>query len=231
MIAESRVSVDGQIAPRASLLVEPTQQIAIAPTASESYVSRGGLKLAAALDRFGIDVVEQTCLDLGASTGGFTDCLLRRGAAHVTAIDVGHGQMAAALLGDARIDHREGVNARHLTPIDFPGRAFGLVVGDLSFISLTLVLPAIAGLLSPGGQAVLLVKPQFEVGQSGLGKGGIVRNAVLREQALQNVLEHASRVGLREVHRMESPITGTDGNTEYLIHLQRQEHAVPAENS
>ena len=157
-------------------------------------------------------------LDVGASTGGFTECLLRRGAGSVIAIDVGHGQMAAEIEADPRVQSREGINARSLSPGDFP-HLFDVIVADVSFISLTLVLPALAPLLLPAGEMICLVKPQFEVGPAYLGKGGIVRDPKARTEALERVADAANALGLREAARTVSPIEGSDGNTEFLLHL------------
>ena len=183
------------------------------------FVSRGALKLEGALTEFGLDVSGLAALDVGASTGGFTECLLRRGVASVSAIDVGHGQMAPEIESDPRVQSREGVNARSLKLADFP-HPFDLVVADLSFISLTLVLPALVPLLAPGGNLICLVKPQFEVGPAHLGKGGIVRDLKARTEALERVSGAASALGLREIGRMTSPIEGSDGNIEFLLRLQ-----------
>lgn len=183
------------------------------------FVSRGALKLEAALDEFGIDAAGKTALDVGASTGGFTECLLRRSVQSVIAVDVGHGQMAPEIAADPRVQSREGINARSLTAADFP-HPFDLIVADLSFISLTLVLPALAPLLAPGGNMICLVKPQFEVGAAFLGKGGIVRDPKARTEALERVAGAAQALGLRETARMTSPIEGSDGNIEFLLHLR-----------
>ena len=189
--------------------------------AGPRFVSRGALKLDGALTEFGLDVTGLNALDVGASTGGFTECLLRRGVQSVIAVDVGHGQMAAEIASDPRVQSREGVNARFLTPTDFP-RPFEIIVVDVSFISLTLILPALAPLLTDNGNLVCLVKPQFEVGASHLGKGGIVRDAKARAEALERVAEAAQALGLRETDRMVSPIKGGDGNQEFLLRLEKE---------
>jgi 23S rRNA (cytidine1920-2'-O)/16S rRNA (cytidine1409-2'-O)-methyltransferase len=189
------------------------------------FVSRGALKLEGAMTEFGVDAAGKTALDVGASTGGFTECLLRRGAQSVIAIDVGHGQMAPEIAADPRVQSREGVNARSLAPSDFP-HPFDLIVADLSFISLTLILPALVPLLTPAGDLICLVKPQFEVGAAHLGKGGIVRDAKARAEALERVTGAAQALGLREAGRMISPIEGSDGNTEFLLHLRLGERKV-----
>ena len=185
------------------------------PTAR--YVGRGGLKLEAALREFQIDVCGLVCLDVGASTGGFTDCLLQNGAAKVFAIDVGHNQIDWRLRNDPRVEVREGVNARYLTLDDFP-TMFDLVVIDVSFISLIKVFPSLVTLLKPDASMVVLIKPQFEVGRGEVGSGGVVRDEGKRIKAVSNVNEFAATLGLRLDKTMESPITGAEGNVEYLAH-------------
>ena len=180
------------------------------------YVSRGGFKLAAALDHFSIDVAGWTCLDVGASTGGFTDCLLQRGAAKVWAIDVGHGQFDWKLRNDPRVVVKEGVNARFLDAADYPVK-FDLAVCDASFISTTLLIPAIAPLLAAPRRMIVLVKPQFEVGRTDVGKGGIVRDPALHEFACARVRNAVAAVGL-DSDIIPSPILGTEGNREFLLY-------------
>jgi 23S rRNA (cytidine1920-2'-O)/16S rRNA (cytidine1409-2'-O)-methyltransferase len=179
------------------------------------YVGRGGLKLEAALREFEIKVEGLTCLDVGASTGGFTDCLLQHGARQVTAIDVGHNQIDWRLRTDARVEVREGVNARYLKPDDFP-TIFELVVMDVSFISATKVMPAIVPLLSETGRLITLIKPQFEVGRGEVGKGGIVRDPEKHARVIEEVNRAASELGLRVGNVIESPIRGAEGNVEFL---------------
>src|SRR4030095_13108600 len=159
-------------------------------------VSRGGLKLAAALAHFGVDVGGKVCLDIGASTGGFTDCLLQHGAALVVALDVGHGQLDWKLRNDPRVEVRENVNARYLQPEDF-GEKFDLAVLDVSFISLDKILPAVSPLLARPRSVITLIKPQFEVGRAEVGKGGIVRDEVAQQRVVQEVCACAARVGMR----------------------------------
>ena len=180
------------------------------------YVSRGGYKLAAALDHFSINVTNWTCLDVGASTGGFTDCLLQRGAAQVWAIDVGHGQFDGKLRNDPRVVVQEGVNARYLAPADYPVK-FDLAVCDASFISTTLLIPAIAPLLVSPRRMIVLVKPQFEVGRADIGKGGIVRDPALHEFACARVRNAVAALGLDSAI-IPSPILGTEGNREFLLY-------------
>jgi 23S rRNA (cytidine1920-2'-O)/16S rRNA (cytidine1409-2'-O)-methyltransferase len=181
------------------------------------YVGRGGLKLEAALDEFKIDVRGFVCLDVGASTGGFTDCLLQNGAAKVFAIDVGHNQIDWRLRSDPRVEVREGINARYLTAQDFPER-FDLIVIDVSFISVAKILPAVTPLLRSDGSMVVLIKPQFEVGRGEVGSGGIVRDAQKRARVVEAVNQFAATLGLRVEGTIESPITGAEGNIEYLAH-------------
>jgi len=183
------------------------------------YVGRGGLKLEAAIREFQIDVTGLTCLDVGASTGGFTDCLLQNGAKKVFAVDVGHNQIDWRLRKDLRVEVREGVNARYLTPDDFPQK-FGLVVMDVSFISVTKVLPAIVPLLTPDGSIITLIKPQFEVGRGEVGGGGIVRDEAKRLRVIEEVNSAARELGLEVLKVIESPITGAEGNKEYLAHYK-----------
>lgn len=179
------------------------------------FVGRGGVKLEAALREFHVDVNGLLCLDVGASTGGFTDCLLQNGARRVVAIDVGHNQIDYRLRNDPRVDVREGVNARHLAPEDF-GEKFDLAVMDVSFISATKVLPAVVPLLNGDGRVVVLIKPQFEVGRGEVGKGGIVRDPEKHARVVEEVNRAASELGLDVVGVMESPIRGAEGNVEFL---------------
>ena len=179
------------------------------------YVGRGGLKLEAALREFQIDVTGLTCLDVGASTGGFTDCLLQNGAQKVFAIDVGHNQIDWRLRNDPRVEVREGINARFLKSEDF-SQKFDLAVMDVSFISATKVLPAIVPLLVDGGSIITLIKPQFEVGRREVGSGGVVRDAAKRARAVAEVNEAARALGLQVVKVIESPIQGAEGNVEFL---------------
>jgi 23S rRNA (cytidine1920-2'-O)/16S rRNA (cytidine1409-2'-O)-methyltransferase len=179
------------------------------------YVGRGGLKLAAALREFSLTVNGLRCLDVGASTGGFTDCLLQHGAGSVVALDVGHNQIDWRLRTDARVEIREGVNARYLTPDDFPSQ-FDLIVMDVSFISATKVMPAIIPLLKNDGRLITLIKPQFEVGRGEVGKGGIVRDPQQHARVIEEVNAAAKELGLEVRNLIESPIHGADGNVEFL---------------
>jgi len=189
------------------------------------YVSRGGLKLEAALRAFDISVVGAVCLDIGASTGGFTDCLLQHGARSVYAVDVGHGQLDWRLRRDPRVIVREGVNARYLKPEDFP-TLFDLITIDVSFISLTKILPAAASLLKPSGTILALIKPQFEVGRGEVGRGGVVRDPEKHRRAVEGIRTFAEReLSLTCVGVVESPILGSEGNKEFFIALQRADAA------
>ncbi|NWG30503.1 MAG: TlyA family RNA methyltransferase [Rhodocyclaceae bacterium] len=186
------------------------------------YVSRGGIKLAGALDRTGLAVTGKTCLDIGQSTGGFTDYLLQHGAAKVVGIDVGHSQLHPRLAGDARVEAHEGINARALQKSALAGRHFELIVADVSFISLTLIIPELPPFLAPEGDLLLLVKPQFEVGPENLRKGGLVADEKLypavREKLTACCLAH--RLAVRDW--FESPITGGDGNREFFLHARHE---------
>jgi 23S rRNA (cytidine1920-2'-O)/16S rRNA (cytidine1409-2'-O)-methyltransferase len=183
------------------------------------FVSRGGVKLAGALEHFHIQVQDRIALDVGASTGGFTDCLLQRGAKRVYALDVGRAQLHQRLLVDERVVSMERCNVRYLKPDDLPEQA-SLAVFDLSFISLNLVMAPVLACLQDQADLVLLVKPQFEVGRERVGKGGIVRDPVAREQAVEAIAAHARSLGLEVRGRMPSPIRGADGNQEFLLHCQ-----------
>jgi 23S rRNA (cytidine1920-2'-O)/16S rRNA (cytidine1409-2'-O)-methyltransferase len=219
MVMAGVVLVNEQRVEKPSDQFVPDAEIRIkhADDPTSRYVGRGGLKLEAALREFQIDVRALVCLDVGASTGGFTDCLLQNGAAKVFAIDVGHNQIDWRLRNDPRVEVREGVNARYLTPDDFPV-SFDLIVIDVSFISLTKILPSVVTLLRADASLVVLIKPQFEVGRGEVGGGGVVRDEVKRLNAVKNVNEFASTLGLKTERVIESPITGAEGNVEYLAH-------------
>lgn len=223
-LAETRAKAQalilaGQVFAAEQRLDKAGQLVAVdaALTIKESlpYVSRGGLKLAAALAQFEVAVEGKVCLDIGASTGGFTDCLLQRGAARVVAVDVGHGQLDWKLRNDPRIEVREHVNARYLQPQDFSER-FDIGVLDVSFISLTKILPVLPPLLTRPAWVVTLVKPQFEVGRSEVGKGGIVRDETAQQRVVQEVCACAEGLGMKTRGVMDSPILGQDGNREFL---------------
>ena len=215
LILAGRVAVDGRPATKAGQPVSDDAALAVAEP-PHPYVSRGGVKLAAALDRFGIDPAGKTCLDVGASTGGFTDCLLQRGAARVYAVDVGHGQLDARLRADPRVVVRERVNARSLSEADVPERV-EIAVVDVSFISLRLVLPATAARVAPGGAIVALVKPQFEAGRGEVPRGGVVRSEATRRRVVEEVAEAGRALGLAVLGVVPSPIAGARGNAEFLL--------------
>ena len=186
----------------------------------EPYVSRAGGKLAAALDHFAVDPAGRRCLDVGASTGGFSDCLLQRGAVHITALDVGYGLLDLKVRNDPRVVVRERENARYLAADAFD-RPFDLVVVDVSFISLTKVVPALVAHLVPGGLLLPLIKPQFEVGRSGVGKGGLVRDESLRQSTIALRARELAALGLELVGTYDSPVTGAEGNREAFALLRK----------
>jgi 23S rRNA (cytidine1920-2'-O)/16S rRNA (cytidine1409-2'-O)-methyltransferase len=196
-------------------------QIEVTDGAELRFVSRGGLKLDAALAHCGVDASGANCLDVGQSTGGFTDALLQRGAARVVGLDVGRGQLAASLAGDARVTTHEGLNARDVAGSTFaqeePTHSFDLVVADLSFITLTHVLPTIATWLAPAGQAVLLVKPQFELQPEDIGKGGLVKHASAYPRVEKRIRDACAALGLTVRDYFASPVTGGDGNREFFV--------------
>jgi 23S rRNA (cytidine1920-2'-O)/16S rRNA (cytidine1409-2'-O)-methyltransferase len=208
---------------KAGTLVADDAAVSLA-TPDHPYVSRGGLKLAHALDRFAIDPQGAVALDVGASTGGFTDVLLQRGAARVVALDVGHGQLAWSLRTDPRVVVLEKINARSLTPDDLgpdAPRAFDIVTVDVSFISLRLVLPPLVPLLAQDGRLVTLIKPQFEAGRGDVGAGGIVRDAAVHDRVVAEVTEAAAGFGLTRLGLTPSPIEGAEGNREFLAVFAR----------
>ena len=198
-------------------------ELELLDTAEARYVSRGGLKLEGALRAAGLDVAGWTCLDVGQSTGGFTDCLLQHGAAAVTGVDVGHGQLHPKLRQDPRVVAIEKVNARDLRDEQIGGH-YDLVTGDLSFISLTLVLPARVPLLRPGGQLLMLAKPQFELQPQQIGKGGLVRDEALYAVVETRLRECCAALGLAVAGWYDSPIAGGDGNREFFLHAQSRGH-------
>lgn len=225
LIAEGHVRVSGAPARKASQQVPLDDPLEIVGS-RDHYVSRGAHKLIGALEAIEVlapgrlQVSGRRCLDVGASTGGFTQVLLERGAAHVIAVDVGHGQMAPTVAGDPRVTVREGINARDLTPAEI-GTPVDLVVADLSFISLTLVVPTLLDLIGPGGTAVLMVKPQFEVGRELLGHSGVVSSAELRAQAVLDVAASAGNAGATVHAVVPSPLPGPAGNREYFLWMGR----------
>jgi len=215
MILAGRVSVDGVRIDKAGASIDEDADVHLAGPAMP-YVSRGGLKLQAALDAFAIDPSGRVCLDIGASTGGFTDCLLQRGARRVYAVDVGHGQLDARLRQDPRVVLRERLNARYLNRTAIPEPA-GVAAVDLSFISARLVLPAVAPLLEPGGIVIVLVKPQFEAGRKEVPRGGVVKSEAVRRRAVEEVEAAGRALGLEPIGSLPSPVLGARGNQEFLL--------------
>ncbi len=217
LILAGQVLVNGQKADKAGANID--SDAAIELLAQPRYVGRGGLKLEAALDHFGITANEKICLDVGSSTGGFTDCLLQRGAARVYAIDVGTGQLDWKLRNHPRVIVQEQVNARYLTRDQVP-EPIALAVCDVSFISITMILPALTGLLAKDAEMVILVKPQFELDRDQVGKGGIIRDPALHHQACQRVEKAVQQLGFH-TQIIPSPILGAEGNREFLLHARR----------
>ena len=216
MVMAGVVLVDEKRAEKASEMFPVGANIRIKGDSPESrYVGRGGLKLEAALREFEIDTSGYSCLDIGASTGGFTDCLLQHGAASVVAVDAGTNQLVWKLREDPRVDVREKTNARELKPEDFD-TGFDLVVIDVSFISVTKIIPVLPALLNDGGRVIILIKPQFEVGKGEVGKGGIVREPEKHERVVSEVNTCAGAHGLAPLGVIDSPITGAEGNKEFL---------------
>ena len=240
LIADGAVTVDGRLARKSSEDIDEGEHtVTVAATADTRYVGRGGLKLEAALNAFPVDVTGCVVADIGASTGGFTDCLLQKGAARVYAVDAGHGQLHPMLLADARVRSAEGMNARSLTPADllrveaewqeihggadtsFTGIVDGIVM-DVSFISQTLLHPALAGIVREGGFMIALIKPQFELTKSALNKQGIVKQERDRKAAVDRVLVSAAACGFEAVSVIPSPIEGGDGNKEFLAYFVKR---------
>jgi len=215
-----RVQVDGAPVRKASTLVLPDQRLVVGGPPPR-FVSRGGEKLQGALERFGLDVDGVRALDAGISTGGFTDCLLQAGAAHVVGVDVGYGQLAERIRRDARVTLRERTNVRALTLDDIDGTQVDLLVADLSFISLATVLPVLLPLVRDDGDAIVLIKPQFEVGRALVGRGGVVRDAAARAVALERIAAAASELGWPFADLMPSPLRGSAGNVEFLARLRQ----------
>lgn len=221
-ILEGSVKVNGITVKKPSFDVSGEEEISV-DKSSKKYVSRGGLKLEAALNAFKIDPTGVAALDIGASSGGFTDCLLQRGAAKVIAVDSGFGQMADRLRSDSRVRVVENYNARYMEQSDFD-YAPDLAVMDVSFISAKMIFPAVQKVLRADGNFVCLIKPQFEVGRGGLNKKGIVKNDALRKAAVADVLEYAAVCGFETISVIESPIIGGDGNIEFLAHFIKKEN-------
>ncbi|MCX5749675.1 MAG: TlyA family RNA methyltransferase [Candidatus Saganbacteria bacterium] len=230
-ILAGTILVNEQKIDKSGTLVDEDSEIRILGEKMK-YVSRGGLKLEKALDDFKADPSGKICIDIGASTGGFTDCLLQKGAAKVYAVDVGYGQMHLKVRNDKRVVVIERNNARYLTPevlygIDFEtGNFASFFVMDVSFISILKILPALYKLLSENGEVVSLIKPQFEVGRKSVSKGGIVRDKKAVKEMLENIKREAENSGFKVMGTIESPITGADGNVEYFIHLKKNNTAL-----
>ena len=224
LIEEGKVSIDGRIVQKASQQFDDGEHtVEIAQSDEVRYVGRGGLKLEAALDAFGIDARGKIALDIGASTGGFTDCLLQRGAKKVYAVDAGVGQLAKSLLDNPAVVSIEKLNARNLAPEHIDNTYVDLIVMDVSFISATYIIPQFPALLAEDGEAICLVKPQFEVGRAMIGKGGIVRDKAAHADAIKRVCTAAQSAGLFPIALIPSPIEGGDGNREFLLYLVRKD--------
>lgn len=228
LLIAGHVDVNGVRMTKAGTLVDDAADVTLRQP-DHPWVGRGGLKLAHALDTFRIDVTAITALDIGASTGGFTDVLLHRGAARVVALDVGHNQLDWRLRNDPRVTCLEGVNARHLRPEDLPEglRDFALVTIDVSFISLAHILPVVPPLLAPGGRVIALVKPQFEAGREDVGAGGIVRDPEVHARVIEHVTRAALQIGLERIGMEPSPVEGAEGNREFLLLFGRRSPASP----
>lgn len=216
LIGAGRVHVNGVVVTKPSAPVEEADEIS---AARDPWVSRAAHKLLGALDATGLSVAGELALDAGASTGGFTQVLLERGASHVHAVDVGHGQLVTALREDPRVTNHEGLNLRGVTLDDLGGRAVDVVVADVSFISLRLLVGPLRAVTRTGGAALLMVKPQFEVGRSHLDSRGVVLDERRAQQGVEEVAEAAVRAGWREVWRGASPLPGEHGNQEFFLHL------------
>ncbi|MFB0506803.1 MAG: TlyA family RNA methyltransferase [Thermodesulfobacteriota bacterium] len=219
IILAGMVMVDDRVVDKAGSLVNPDSQIRVKGS-DHPYVSRGGLKLEKALRRFQVDPKGKVAMDVGASTGGFTDCLLQRGAKRVYAIDVGYGQLAWKLRNDPRVVSLERKNIRYLRPPEV-GEKVDLVVIDTSFISVVKFLDNILPMMRDGGEIVALLKPQFEVGRGEVGKGGVVRERLKHQQVLDRISRFSESIGLRVGETMESPLLGPKGNREFFIHLEK----------
>jgi 23S rRNA (cytidine1920-2'-O)/16S rRNA (cytidine1409-2'-O)-methyltransferase len=216
LVMAGRVRVDGAPASKPGTRVRANASVEVAP--GPVHVGRGALKLAGALDAFSLDPAGRVAVDVGASTGGFTETLLARGAARVYAVDVGRGQLHEKLRADPRVVVRERTNARGIGPADVPERC-ALAVMDVSFISVTRILPALPGILTPDADVVVLVKPQFEVGRREVGRGGLVKDPALHRRVLREVAGEAQRLGYAVRGAAASPVTGAEGNREFFLHL------------
>ncbi len=225
-IEAGQVEVNGLVATKAATQVDENAAVRILVDSSDDYVSRGAHKLIGALDTFGLSVEDKVVLDAGASTGGFSDVLLRRGAAHIHCVDVGYGQLAWKISTDERTTVLDRTNIRYLKPEDIGG-AVDLIVADLSFISLETVLPALVSVLKQDGDALLMVKPQFEVGKEALGPGGVVTESSQRVDSVNKIANKAFELGLGMAGVVASPLPGPSGNVEYFLWLNR---SAPAPN-
>jgi len=220
LILAGQIHLNGRRADKAGMPVPADARVELVGEPPR-YVSRGGIKLEGALEDFSLDPTGKICLDIGSSTGGFTDCLLQHGAARVYAVDVGKGQLDWKLRQDARVVVREGINARHLTPEDI-GEPVDWVTLDVAFISVAKVLPAALACARPGATFLILVKPQFELSQKQVGKGGIVRDSALHREAVEKVSQAAVEVGLGEIQVRESRLPGAEGNREFFLCARRR---------
>ena len=218
IIMAGNVYVDGERTDKPGTLVNNNSKIEIKSN-KPKYVSRGGLKLEKGLEHFNIDALGKICLDIGASTGGFTDCLLKKGALKVYAFDVGHGQLNWDLRNDSRVVVKEKINCRYLEKSDV-GELVDIITIDVSFISLTLIIEPAMKVLKEKGELIALIKPQFEVGKNEVGKGGVVKDSKLHEKVKDKIANHLNKVGFQVVGITESPILGADGNKEFLIYAR-----------
>ncbi len=233
LIRSGSVYVDGKKADKAGSTYEPGEVRIEVRGEQLPYVSRGGLKLKKACDCWTLPIEGAVCMDIGASTGGFTDCMLQHGAAKVYAVDVGHGQLAEKLQKDSRVVNMEKTNFRYLTKEQVP-EAPGFASVDVSFISLTKILPAAWNLLKDGGEMVCLIKPQFEAGRERIGKNGVVKEPSVQKEVIGEIMDFAEAVGFEVMDLEYSPIRGPEGNIEYLLHIRKREGgsgSVPAKNS
>ena len=219
------VYVDDQKEDKAGSMFEETAKIEVRGSTLK-YVGRGGLKLEKAMTHFGVTLDQKICMDVGASTGGFTDCMLQNGAVKVYSVDVGHGQLAWKLRNDPRVVCMEKTNIRYVTPEEIPDK-IQFVSIDVSFISLTKVLRPVKALMEPDGQVVCLIKPQFEAGREKVGKKGVVREPKVHEEVIEKVMEYAKSIGYATLHLEYSPIKGPEGNIEYLLHLKKKVDNLP----
>ncbi|MCR5742633.1 MAG: TlyA family RNA methyltransferase [Lachnospiraceae bacterium] len=220
LIESGCISVNGKAAAKSSMTVEEEDEVTVTGL-DHPFVSRGGLKLLKALECFNVDVTDKTCADLGASTGGFTDCLLKHGADYVYAVDTGHDQLSEELKSNSHVCNMEGVNARDLNASDFE-RRISVVVSDVSFISLTKILPAIYNISEEDMDGLCLIKPQFEAGREHIGKKGVVKDRKVHLSVLENIYDFCVNTGFTVENITYSPIRGPEGNIEYLLHLKKK---------